>query len=260
MQKSSEFSHEEWIKNLESASKGSPDRCNSEWEWLMQQLDLGPEYFLAIYETLQQGRWRTARNPKAYIKTVAKREALKMGLLSEPRDELVFTSNLKIDDEDISGDEILDFISYRQDSVDPTKGPNGVWRAGEGWDREFGNPRNEYHNYRDFIVSAIPSELAIVQQPSNEFKALVDEINNNTEEFHLHARPLIKPNWEKWAQAADFSEWESRVLDYKLESTSRERALKEQPDEISRKALQAAWKRFDRSGMDRLRAVAKKLP
>jgi hypothetical protein len=38
---------------------------------------------------------------------------------------------------------------------------------------------------------------------------------------------------------------------------SRERALAMQADEESRKALQAAWRRFDRNGMERLREAAK---
>jgi hypothetical protein len=41
--------------------------------------------------------------------------------------------------------------------------------------------------------------------------------------------------------------------------TAREYALAAQPDEESRKALQAAWKRFDRNGMERLRAAAAKI-
>ena len=38
---------------------------------------------------------------------------------------------------------------------------------------------------------------------------------------------------------------------------SRERAMAGQPDEESRKALQAAWRRFERNGMERLREAAK---
>jgi hypothetical protein len=38
---------------------------------------------------------------------------------------------------------------------------------------------------------------------------------------------------------------------------SREQAMGLLPDEESRKALQAAWKRFDRNGMDWLREAAK---
>lgn len=47
------------------------------------------------------------------------------------------------------------------------------------------------------------------------------------------------------------------MLGYRLTGASRERSLAMQSDEESRKALQAAWKRFDRNGMERLRAAAK---
>ena len=68
-----------WIVILEAASHRPGDEINDEWEWLLDQLDLSAECFLAVLETIRQGRWRTAKNPRAYVKTVAKREARKMG-------------------------------------------------------------------------------------------------------------------------------------------------------------------------------------
>jgi hypothetical protein len=68
---------------------------------------------------------------------------------------------------------------------------------------------------------------------------------------------IARPDWNKWAAAAGLDEWEKRVLGYRLTGTGRERALALQTDEESRKALQAAWKRFDRNGMERLRQAAK---
>ena len=70
----------EWRATLEAVAQRPPDEANAEWEWLMEQLELGPEYFLAIYEAVQEGRWRGARDPKAYLKTVAKRVAAEMEL------------------------------------------------------------------------------------------------------------------------------------------------------------------------------------
>src|SRR5262249_59571588 len=35
-----------------------------------QRLGLGPEYFLAVYKAVRQGRWRTAKNLRAYITPV----------------------------------------------------------------------------------------------------------------------------------------------------------------------------------------------
>jgi len=78
----SSSSKAEWLGVLETAAKLSVEQSSAVWVWIMQELRLGPQYFLAIREAVQQGRWRTAKNPKTYIKTVAKREALKMGLVA----------------------------------------------------------------------------------------------------------------------------------------------------------------------------------
>jgi len=76
----SSFTKAEWLGALETAAKLGVEHSSAIWMWMMQDLGLGPQYFLAIREAVQQGRWRTAKNPKTYIKTVARREAVKMGL------------------------------------------------------------------------------------------------------------------------------------------------------------------------------------
>jgi len=76
----SSFTKAEWLGALETAAKLGVEQSSAIWMWMMQDLGLGPQYFLAIREAVQQGRWRTAKNPKAYIKMVARREAVKMGL------------------------------------------------------------------------------------------------------------------------------------------------------------------------------------
>ncbi|HEY2497519.1 MAG TPA: hypothetical protein VGK24_10645 [Candidatus Angelobacter sp.] len=247
----------EWLGALETAAKLGREQPSAIWLWIMQELGLGPQYFLAIREAVQQGRWRTAKNPRAYLKTVAKREALKMGLLTERSDDFVLIGRTRIDDEEISSEENLDYLGHQYDSSEAIQGADGVWRTGKGGERDYDDPRQGYDSYRDWLVSHVPGELAVVQQPSKEWKAVVSKINESTDEFHLHARPSIKPNWNKWAQEAGMDEWEKRVLGYRLSGTSRERAIGEQPDEESRKALQAAWKRFERNGMERLREAAK---
>jgi hypothetical protein len=251
------FSKAEWLGVLETAAKLEAEQSSAVWVWLMQELRLGPQYFLAIREAVRQGRWRTAKNPKAYIKTVAKREAMSMGLVKEDSGNLVPIGRTRSDSEEISGEEALEYLGHQYDSHDAAKGEDGVWRAGAGAGRDYGDPREEYESYRDWLVSAVPAGLTVVQQPSQEDKRLIDEINASTDEVHFHARPMARPDWRTWAQAAGLDEWEKRVLGYRLTGTSRERAMALQADEESRKALQAAWKRFDRTGMERLRATAK---
>jgi hypothetical protein len=103
----------------------------------------------------------------------------------------------------------------------------------------------------------LPPELAIVTPPSEEWKATIHEMNASFEGLDLEARPSVRPEWNKWAAAAGLDEWEMRVFRCRLTGVSREQAMGLLPDEASRKAMQAAWRRFDRNGMDWLREAAK---
>ena len=222
-----------------------------EWEWLMRQLKLGPEYFLAIYEAVGQGRWRTANNPKAYLKTVAKREASKIDASAKGNAELVFPGEIECDGEEISQEERLDSMQHELDSATAMQAADGVWRpGGKQYDRG---------NYRDLLLAGVPGELRVIEQPSQELHKVIEQINASTDEIHIHLRPFIKANWKEWARAAGLDQWEQQVLQCKLDGVSRERALGGQRDETSRRALQAAWRRFDRNGARRLLEAAKKI-
>lgn len=237
-----------WITILDGAARRLPDQMNDEWVWLLEQLGLPPSYFLAVHAAVQQRRWRTAKNPRAYLKTVAKREAIKMGLLSDSSDHLVFLDA-----------DVLEAVAHEQGSSEAVKRSDGIWRRGEGWSDGYGDPRSEFGSYRGFLMSGIPSDLKTVTPPSKALKKIVDKLNEETDEFHIHLGPRTKPNWRKWAKAAGFSKWELVVLDCRCAGKSREKALSEQCDEPSRRSLQAAWKRFDRTGKERLRKAIKKI-
>jgi len=247
----------EWLGVLETAAKVSVEKSSAVWVWIMQELRLGPQYFLAVREAVQQGRWRTARNPKAYIKTIAKREAVKMGLVNEDSGNLVLVGSSGSGGEDASREEVLEYLGHHYDSRDAAKGDDAIWRAGAAGERDSGDPVEEHESYRAWVASGLPPELVIVTPPSEEWKATIREMNDSYEGLDLEARPSARPDWNKWAAAAGLDEWEKRVLGYRLIGLSRERALELETDEESRKAVQAAWKRFDRNGMERLRAAAK---
>jgi len=102
----------EWLGVLETAAKLSVEQSSAVWMWIMQELRLGPQYFLAIREAVQQGRWRTAKNPKSYIKTVAKREALKMELVNEGSGNLVPIGKTRSGGEEITGEETLEYLGH----------------------------------------------------------------------------------------------------------------------------------------------------
>lgn len=246
----------QWMAILEAASQQPCDHVNEEWEWLLDQLGLPPSIFLAVLEAVQQGRWRTAKNPKAYIKTVARREAGKMGLLSEPPDVLELL-DAPTYGENFSMEGRLDHFAHLSDTSEAIKGEDGVWRRGGGWDYDDYEEKedDERISFRDVISNG----LAELKKPSPELVATVEQINRSTDEFNIPLNPMWQPDWEKWAAQAGFDEWDYVVLNYRFAQVSRDRALSEQPDDQSRKALQAAWRKFDRSGVERLRSVIKKV-
>lgn len=253
----SSSSKAEWLGVLETAAKLSVEQSSAVWVWIMQELGLGPQYFLAIREVVREGRWRTAKNPKAYIKTAAKRQALKMGLVKEDSGNLVTVGSRRSEGEEISGEEALEYLGHQYETREAAKGEDGIWRVGAGAERDYSDPLAEHDSYRDWLVSEAPRELTIVTPPSEEWKTTVQEMNESYEGLDLEARPSVRPDWNKWAAAAGLDEWEKRVLGYWLIGVGRRQALAIETDEESRKALQAAWKRFDRNGMERLRAAAK---
>lgn len=248
----------EWLGALETAAKLSVEQSSAVWVWLMQDLGLGPQYFLAVREAVQQGRWRTAKNPRTYIKTVAKREAVRMGLVNENSGgNLVSVGGSGSEGEEVSSEEALEYLGHHYDSRDDAKGEDGIWRAGAAGERDSSDPSEEHDSCREWLAAGMPRELAIVTPPTEEWSAIVREMNHSFEGLDLEARPSVRPDWNKWAAAAGLDEWEMKVLGYWLIGIGRRRALAIQTDEESRKALQAAWKRFDRNGMERLRVAAK---
>ena len=245
------ISKAEWLGALETAAQLGVEQSSAVWVWIMQELRLGPQYFLAVREAVQQGRWRTAKNPRTYIKAVARREALKMGLMDEDSGSLVTVGGHA---EEATSEEALEHLGHRYCSREAAKGADGVWRTGGGGG---GDPLRREKSYRGRLMAGVPDELRVVEQPSDEYRAVLDKVNESTDEVHFHAKAQEKPDWRSWAEAAGLDPWEKRVLEFRLSGAGRAVAIASQPDEESRKALQAAWKRFERTGMERLRTTAK---
>lgn len=250
-------SREEWLAIFEVASQRPGDEINDEWRWLLEQLRMSTEYYPALLEALRQGRWRNAKNPKAYLKTVAKREYLNEKAATAAADPLVLMQISSEDGSLVEGS--LDHISYVRDTSEAVQGVDGIWRRGGGAER------NEYERYdenasslRGRLLAKIPKSLKVVVEPSADYKEAVDSFNASTDEWHIHAEPSIHVDLEKWAELAGFDEWELLVLRYRVSDVSRDEALAEQSDERSRKALQAAWRRYDRTGKQRLREAAER--
>ena len=155
------ISKAEWLGVLETAAKLGVEQSNAVWIWLMHELRLGPQYFLAVREAVQQGRWRIAKNPKTYIKTVAKREALKMGLVAEDSGNLVPVGSSRREGEEISGEESLEYLEHQYDSPKAAKGEDGTWRGGAGAEPDYNDPLLEYDSYRDWLARECHGNLRL---------------------------------------------------------------------------------------------------
>lgn len=248
----------QWLAILDSASQRPGDEINAEWEWLLDQLGFPAEYFLAVLETIRQQRWRTAKNPRAYVKTVAKRIATKTGLLSESSDILKLV-NAPTNGEKFSMEGQLDHLAHVSETSEAIRGKDGIWRRGEGWGDDYfseDNPR-AYVSYAEFLRLKMPKELRESVEPTEEYKAWIEEINAYTDEFHIHPKSRERINWDKLTDLAGFSVWDRLVLNCRLNGISRDQALAEQTEGKTRKALQAAWRKFDRNGLERIREVLK---
>ena len=243
----------QWISMLESAARENPDAISSEWNWILQRLKLPLEFFPYVLEAIKQGRWRTADNPITYIRKVAWREATKAERRFEDSNPLKPVALPA--DGSLSMEDALEHLGHLSDTAEAIQHPNGVWRRG-------GIPRydvdeDEYKTLTNRLFSKVPPSAKQLVEPSDEYKAAVEHFNNSTIEHHIELRPAVALDTREWARLAGLSDGEFTVFEYRANGVSRDRALAEQPDEQSRKALQAAWRSFDRTGKHRLRAVAK---
>ena len=263
-------SHSPWLQILEIIASKLPDEAETEWAWLMKELELGPEYFLAIYEAVRQGRWRESDNPGAYIKSVAKREARRempsgerkpRGLRGFQRLEfqaeeitLGRSGALETDGDSFSTEDMLENLEYRQASGKSVRDADGVWRTAAGGTADpeglLSRPAKSGRRRR-LMTEAEGAQLARYAEKIRHMRAAAGK--DERDEPYTDESPKPIQNWPEWAGQAGISNWEQKAIEYKLSGVGRSAALAEQPDEASRRALQAAWKRLDRSGEARLR-------
>lgn len=255
-------SRDEWIAILEAASTVQPDGAGQEWVWLLSQLGLSADYFLPLREAISEGRWRDAKNPKTYLKTVTKKIAAKEKLPSDEAPWMTVTDAIPGAESTADQEQVLSWLDHTASTGEASLGQDGIWRGG-GPDYEsddYDDPRSQFESYWDYLVSALPDDLKVVKERSPEVQKMVDHVNSTMDDHHIHLKPLIEPLWEAWGERAGLDQGEIRVFLCKVRGVSRDKALAEEPDEMARKALQAAWKRFQRSGLARLKLVIKNKP
>lgn len=247
------------LELLEQIANGEPNRNEAEWVWLLDELNLPAAAFVAVLEVLKQGRWRDAGNPKAYLRTASRREFHKMEDKTSGLGPLSLIDGPG-DGKDFSMGETLDTIGHVSGSSEASKGNDGVWRRGGGRKDEFdydAEHEQDPKSYRDLLLENLSGDLKRIVEAPEELKAAVEGINQQLVDNHIHVIPWTAVDWNALADRAGFDHFEKEVLHCRLNGVSRDQAMERQPDDTCRKAIQAAWRKFGRTGQSRLRSAAK---
>jgi hypothetical protein len=200
-----------------------------------------------VQGVLAECPWREASSPKEYVRTVVTARAPKTHI-DRPKPGLVkskagrprsYSTGRKR-----PGPR---FTSLANNELDQLYGDSPV--SDRAHDNEHEADRNCVFMPREYLK---PPDL-----PAGYVRA-VEEFNRNHHDRHIHLPPLVY-NWKKLAEDAGLSSGEVMVVEYQSRGLSRDAALAEQPNDMARKELQAAWKRYDRSGKKKLREFIKKV-
>jgi hypothetical protein len=226
------------LAKLEAAAGTATD--DGSWiSFTVEFLRLPLAYVPAVQEALRQGRWRQADWPAAYVKKVASHEAGKLGIADPKTDKRLIST---ADHVGSSGKVIpeADYIDYLKPQGGIQK-QKGVWHAiSDDYDYDDSS-------LKERLLEQLPDDLK-----KEEFVARPITLGNDVG-YLLESN--LELSWDRIAAKAGLDEWETIVLRYRLAKVSRERAMAEQPTDIERNKLQAAWRRFDRSAMLKLREV-----
>jgi hypothetical protein len=88
-----------------------------------------------------------------------------MGLVKEDSGNLVTVGSRRSEGEEISGEEVLEYLGHQYETREAAKGEDGTWRVGGGAERDCSgitsDPLAEHDSYREWLASGMPRELVI---------------------------------------------------------------------------------------------------
>jgi hypothetical protein len=242
---------EVWRERLrEFASK--QEKKGDEWGLFLNLLGLEHGYYLAVCEVLKQGRWATAPYPRAYVKYAAKIEARKMHL-SIPHEDDTFEcwdSHLRFDGLFGLG---RDEESETAQIAANKRAERAMFEDHERYEAIMADEEFEANK------PMLPDDWLIRREPDALYVRAVEEFNRTQNERHIHIQPRYSLDWTRLAGESGLDQWETKVLEYRRNGVSRDRAMSEQADTDSRLAIQAAWKRMDRSGLKKVKELLNKI-
>jgi len=221
-----------------------------EWLWLTTKLlGLTPTHILAVEIVLKELRWRKARDPRAYVKTCAVRVLRRLGLDDEPQERL---RNPNIDEEGhaLTLEKDIDYAAYEG----PVK-QAGVWkhRNPDPIDPNDFDEENVWLTPRERLLRLLPRDVKTTVALSPETLAIIEAWNAHHPEHTLSTEPRTIVNWCLIAADAGLDPDERFVLFCKILGISRDKAIACEKTAQEQRRVAAAWRRFHRTGMDRLR-------
>jgi hypothetical protein len=233
----SELKESELMDVLEQATAkllAGQDFVQPDAEWIALVtgiLELPIAFFAAVKMALVQGRWRNVKNPKAYIRKVARREALKMNAVRDPKSTLQIPQNVSDEDgQPLSYEGYLDYRSYDDGPVKQ----GGVWQA-----------RNA--SEEPIFVDEEGREIPMVNGRP------VPEDLRKPEDDGPDAKLVV--NFSKVAEAVGLDKDAAQVLEYRTAGVTREVLLNQvAKDDEERRKWQAAWQRVHEH-RDKIRAL-----
>jgi hypothetical protein len=215
---------EEEIQNLEAALA---DPTSPQFEILIEIFDLPIAYKGILIRVLEEGGWRASDEPVAYVwretmRTVSQRDTVRVVAKrdDEGRHWREKTTRRTPSNENIA------WMNYRAETSEACKvrKKNGrsVWRQGGG--REQQRETGELN-----LVSIVPEELR----------------------KSMGSRQV--PDWTKIAERAELDQWEKEALNCMARGWTRYRSLNTFDDAADKRALEAAWRRLERSNFAKVR-------
>ena len=193
---------------------------NASLETICSRLGVQSTYLGSVYEALEEGRWRNSQRPFAYVASVAKKKQLLQTQSLGPKNELR-AADCGVDVDDWSYDDYE--RAYRAEEA-ARRWQDILTRLPEGFKKTV------------HVGPVYTDELGQVLSPSRKV-----------------------PDFEVIAREAGFDEAELRVLTAKITGVGRDQAMTECPSDTMRLAVQAAWRRWDRSVVPRLARFVKKV-
>jgi hypothetical protein len=215
---------EQEIQNLDAALA---DHHSPEFELLLEIFDLPLAYKGILILLLEEGSWRASEEPIAYVyretmRTVSRRDTERVVAKrdDEGRHWREKTTRRTPSTENIA------WMHYRAETSEPCrvrkKNGRSVWRQGAGREqqREIGELN---------LVSIVPEELRKT----------------------MGSRQI--PDWTKIAERAELDQWETEALGCMARGWTRYRSINTLVDATDKRALEAAWRRLERSNFAKVR-------